>query len=126
LPTDNVITADETQRTSERLLASLQRWRDADHASSPEALAPGLRAIAANRPLIEQAKGALMMHFGMDSYQAFAVMVRWSRVTHVPVRTIAHTLLHGICEGNPQIESRQRPLIRWLEDQLRHNDAELV
>jgi len=126
LPTNHVLTTDETRHTSERLLASLQQWRDAGPATSPDAIVPGHRAIAANRAVIEQAKGALMMRFGIDSYQAFAVMVRWSRVTRVPVPTIAHTLLHGICEGNPQIESRQRPLMRWLEDQLRHDDAELV
>ena len=40
--------------------------------------------------------------------------------------TIAHALLHGVCEGNPQTENRQGPLIRWLEDQLRHGDPDLA
>ena len=55
---------------------------------------------------------------------AFAVMVRWSRATRTPVPTLAHTLLHGICEGNPETERRQRPLVRWLEDQLRNGDPD--
>jgi hypothetical protein len=111
-------------RTSDGLLDSLQRWRDADRTGAPEAFVPELRAIDANRAVIEQAKGALMLHYRINSYQAFAVLVRWSRVTQLPVRTVAHTLVHGICEGSPQTEVRHRPLIRWLEDQLRHTDPD--
>ena len=48
-----------------------------------------------------------MLRYGINSYQAFAVLVRWSRVTRTPVHTIAHALLHGVCEGNPQAETRQ-------------------
>jgi hypothetical protein len=77
------------------------------------------------RAVIEQAKGALMLRYGIDSYQALAVMVRWSRVTDTPVHVIAQTLLHGVCEGNPATESRQPSLVRWLEDQLRHGDTDL-
>ena len=66
-----------------------------------------------------------MMRYGIDSYQALAVLVRWARVAQLPVRSVAHTFLHGICQGDPQTEARERPLVRWLEDQLRHGDPEL-
>lgn len=69
--------------------------------------------------LVEQAKGALMLHYGIDSYQAFAVLVGWARTSGTPVAHISHTLLRGICEGNPQTEARQQALVRWLEVQLR-------
>ena len=69
--------------------------------------------------LVEQAKGALMLHYGIDSHQALAVLVGWARTSHTPVTHIAHTLLRGICEGNPQTEVRQPALLRWLEEQLR-------
>lgn len=117
--------AADPRPTDDRLLESLQHWRDADLAAG----APGpnvwnLRAIDAHRAVIEHAKGALMVRYGIDSHQAFAVLVRWSHVTRIPVHTIAGALVHGICEGGPQTEDRHRPLIRWLEDQLRHNDPE--
>ena len=48
-----------------------------------------LRAIDAHRPVIEHAKGALMLRYGIDSYQAFAVLVSWARETHTPVHTVA-------------------------------------
>ena len=89
---------------------------------TPRHLTPDARR-AANRlvdeRLIEQAKGALMLRFGVDSHQAFAVLLGWARTSHTPVAVIAHALLRGICEGSPQTEVRQRALVRWLEAQLR-------
>lgn len=113
---------DDERRTSDRLLESLEKWRDADGVVAPEAFVA--EHATDDRAIIEHAEGALMMRYGIDSYQAFAVMVRWSRMTHTPVHTVAHTLIHGICEGNPQTEFRHRPLMRWLEDQLRDNDPD--
>lgn len=109
-----------THRTSpahEDLFEVLRRWRlDPD--------VPARRLIDANR-VVEQAKGALMLRYGIDSPQAFAVMVRWSRLTRTSVPVLAHTLMHGICERNPGTETRQRTLVRWLEDQLRDGDPDL-
>ena len=111
-------------RTEDRLLASIGQWRDATLDEKSSHLVPALRAIESHRPVVEQAKGALAFRYGIDSHQAFAMMVRWSRTVHAPVHVIAHTLIHGICEGDPQMERQQRPLMRWLEEQLRDNDSE--
>ncbi|MDO9496775.1 MAG: ANTAR domain-containing protein [Nocardioides sp.] len=73
----------------------------------------------ANPALVEQARGALMLHYGIDSHQALAVLIGWARTSRTHVPTIAHTLLSGICEGNPQTEVRQPTLMRWIEAQLR-------
>jgi hypothetical protein len=115
---------DSTRRASETLLEALRRWRAADRSASAGPLVPGLRLIDANRVVVEQAKGALMLRYGIDSHQAFALLARWSRATKTPVPTLADTLLHGICEGNPETERRQRSLVRWLEDQLRNGDPD--
>lgn len=79
----------------------------------------GPREVDARPTVVEQAKGALMLHYGIDSHQALAVLVGWARTSRTPVVQIAHALLRGICEGNPQTEVRQRELLRWLEAQLR-------
>ncbi len=120
-----VLSDDDARRTSDRLVRALRRWREAER-DAPAPLAPGLRAIDANRPVIEQAKGVLMLHYGVDSFQAFTLLVRWSRATRTPVRTIADALLHGICEGDPQTQVQQQPLVRWLEEQLFHDDPDLA
>ena len=83
-----------------------------------------LRAIESHRLVIEQAKGVLALRYGIDSHQAFAMMVRWSRTVHTPVHAIAHTLMLGLREDSPQTTYRQRPLMLWLEEQLRGNDSD--
>jgi hypothetical protein len=104
------------------LLDALEQWRDADRTIISESHVPEHRAIDANRATVERAKGALMRRYGMDTLQAFALMVRWSRLTHTPVHTLARTLVHGVDEPDPQPAWRHRLLIRWLEGQLRHAD----
>jgi hypothetical protein len=122
MATDPRLLTTDARSTANRLLDALQRERIADVAAATEPSDLGLFEIDAHTALIEQAKGALMLHYGIDSHQAFAVLVGWAQTTRTPVRTIAHTLLRGICEGNPQTEVRQRPLMRWLEAQLRDGD----
>jgi hypothetical protein len=114
-----------TRHASQTLLEALRRRRTADRPVAGQPPAPELRLIDANRLMVEQAKGALMLRYGIDSHQAFAVLVRWSRVTRTPVPALARALLHGICEESPQTQLRQRALVRWLEDQLRNGDPEL-
>ena len=119
MSTDPRFVTPDARRTANRLLDVLQRERIAA-ATDPSDLGPS--EIHAKLALIERAKGALMLHYGVDSHQAFAVLVGWARISHTPLPTIAHTLLRGICEGNPQTEIRQRALMRWLEAQLRDHD----
>lgn len=121
--TDPLLDTIDARRTANRLLEALQRGRDG--VAAADQAAPGLRAAEAHTARVEQAKGALMMRYGVDSHQALAVLVHWAHVTGAPVPTIAHTLLHGICEGNPQTELRHRPLVRWLTHQLRDGDPDL-
>lgn len=106
---------DESRRASDRLLDALRRWREADRAASPSPAAV-LRGIDAHRAVIEQAKGVLKRQHGLDSHQAFALMVRLSRLTRTPVHTVAGTLVRA-GEGQPLPTLRLKPLARWLEDQ---------
>jgi len=54
------------------------------------------QAVAASvesRAVIEQAKGALMLAYGLDSEQAFAMLRWWSRNRNVKVRELAERLV---------------------------------
>jgi len=68
--------------------------------------------------VVEQAKGALMLRYGIDSHQAFALL-HWCQESGYELRTVARTLVHGICEGDAAAESREPALARWLEERLR-------
>lgn len=119
MPTDPRFVTPDARRTSNRLLDVLQRERIAA-ATDPSGFGPS--EIHAKLALIERAKGALMLHYGITSHQAFAVLVGWARISHTSLPTIAHTLLRGICEGDPQTAVRQRALMGWLEAQLRDRE----
>jgi hypothetical protein len=120
MPVDHLFPANDARHSGTALLDALQQWRDTAWTATSECHVPEHRAIAANRAIIERAKGALMRRYGMDTFQAFSLMVRWARQTHTPVHTLAKTLVQRIDEADPQPERRHRPLIRWLEGQLRH------
>ena len=122
MPRDHAGGTDGAPRIEDRLLASMRQWQDVNPDDKSSHLIPALRAIESHRIIVEQAKSTLAQRYGIDSHQAFAMLVRWSRTVHAPVHAIAHTLVHGLCEGHPQPERRQRPLMRWLEEQLRDND----
>lgn len=122
MTTDNRLRTSDRRRTANRLLESLQRERITDGAAASDRSVLESCEVDANPALMDQAKGALMLHYGVDSHQAFAVLLGWARLSGTPVPTIAHVLLRGICEGNPQTEVRHRTLMRWLEAQLRSGD----
>jgi hypothetical protein len=122
MPTSSPLLTPDARRDSNRLLDVLQRERTDDRPAAADPSVLGSCGIHAQSALIEQAKGALMLHFGIDSHQAFVLLIDWARTSRTPVATIAHALLRGICEGNPQTELRQRALLRWLEEQLADGD----
>ncbi len=70
---------------------------------------------------IEQAKGALMLRYGVNSHIALATLTRWADEAGADVAQISHVLMHGICQGHVAVEARERHLTRWLEEQLRRN-----
>lgn len=119
---DDRLRTSDSRSTANHLLEVLQRERIADRAAATERSVLESCEVDVNPALMEQAKGALMLHYGVDSHQAFAVLLGWARTSGTPVTTIAHALLRGICEGNPQTEARHQALMRWLEAQLRAGD----
>jgi hypothetical protein len=83
---------------------------------APRSSTPDARVRPA---VLEQAKGALMLRLGVDSHEAFSVLLGWARTTHTSVAAIAQMLLREICEGDPHLTSRQQDVLPWLEAQLR-------
>lgn len=70
-----------------------------------------------DRAVIEQAKGALMLRYGISSHEAFALLLTWSRDSGTTLHTLADTLVNGIRQGDET--GRHEPtLIRWLQRQL--------
>jgi PAS domain-containing protein len=66
---------------------------------SEEYAAAAVEASAENRAVIEQAKGALMLAYGLDSDQAFSMLRWWSRNHNVKVRELAARLVEAAGAG---------------------------
>lgn len=113
----------DTTDVSDLGFSSLVQWqREIPRSASRHA--ERLRAIDVRRAVVEQAKGALMLHYGIDSHQAFAVLVRWSAATNTAVPVLADVLVSGVYQGSQKAEEQHQSLVRWLEEQLRRGDPD--
>lgn len=78
---------------------------------------PTLSRIDGDRAVVEQAKGALMLRYGISSHEAFALLLSWSHEVDATLHTIAHTLVNAACQaGDP--DHYDPDLVRWLREQL--------
>ena len=66
----------------------------------------GLERRLVTQPVIEQAKGILMCHFGLDPDMAFAVLRRWSSHTNLKVRDISRMIVTAAAAESPAYPRR--------------------
>ena len=64
--------------------------------------------LAESRAVIEQAKGALMLVYGIPADRAFDVLTWCSQQTNTRLRTIAEQLIAGFAECEPAADLRTR------------------
>ncbi|GAB2885314.1 ANTAR domain-containing protein [Nocardioides pacificus] len=83
-------------------------------AARPSVFTPTIDTIK-----VEQAKGVLMLRYGINSHEAYAVLLRWAHEAGTDTGRIAHVLLHAICQNDPVTEQQESHLVRWLTSQLR-------
>lgn len=69
--------------------------------------------------VIEQAKGVLMLRYGIGSYEALAVLGRWAQECGFSLSDVAHAITHGVCQGRSGGSPYEEGLVRWLEQRLR-------
>lgn len=78
---------------------------------APETAAAIARS-AKNRATIEQAKGALMLQFGVDEQAAFAMLSQLSQNLNTPVATVCRQLLDSISDPASGAEGIRRLFLR--------------
>jgi hypothetical protein len=81
-----------------------------------------MELMSQSRPAIEQAKGALMMAYGLDSDDAFLLLRRYSQHVNVKVRDVARNITEALPDGDLPLGSRAT----WDEiaADLRRDDLE--
>lgn len=69
--------------------------------------------------IVEQAKGVLILRYGVSSYEALAILGRWSAESGYSLGLIARALTLGVCQGRWGNNPGEVGLVRWLESRLR-------
>ena len=92
------------------------RHRD-DWSAHVQQMAPDdLRMLALSLPLIEQAKGILMGHYGCDAGTAFAILRRWSSSRQLKLRDLAAALVEEASRVDHGRDGQRRPAVeRFVE-----------
>lgn len=88
---------------------------DFERVASEEAR-EAVAASAEHRATIEQAKGSLMLAYGLDADQAFAMLRWWSRSKNVKVRDLADHLIHVATAGDLTDRTLRRTVDNLLHD----------
>lgn len=70
--------------------------------------------------VVDQARGALMLRYGIGSRESLAVLDRWAHEAGVDLTEVAEALVHGICLG--RVTDETAVIVRWLEQRM-HGDA---
>lgn len=76
-----------------------------------------------DRSVVDQARGVLMLRYGVGSRESLAVLDRWAQEAGVAVTTVASALVHGICLG--RVDAETEVVVRWLEQRMRGDISDL-
>ncbi|MEK8225956.1 PAS and ANTAR domain-containing protein [Oerskovia sp. M15] len=98
----------ETGRVT-RVTGYFMDLTEAHGARVREEATAAIRASASHRAVIEQAKGAVMVLYGLSDDEAFALLRDHSSVTNEPVKELARRLLASMTD----LGARTRPGTTW-------------
>jgi hypothetical protein len=87
------------------------------------AASAAVQASARNRAVIEQAKGALMLAYGLDSDAAFSMLRWWSKNRNIKVRDLARRLVEVAGHGEIADTDLQVALDALLHDLSNYQDG---
>lgn len=96
------------------------------HLDRRSSSASGASAVSVETQVTEQAKGVLMLRYGINSYEALAVLARWSHESGASIGQLARCLTHGVCQGRRFASQDDEALIRWIEQRLRTDVTEAL
>jgi hypothetical protein len=76
-------------------------------------------AVSMETLATEQAKGVLMLRYGINSYEALAVLARWAHESASSIGELSRAITHGVCQGRKFSSRQEALLVRWIEQRLR-------
>ena len=118
VPSDDGARDPHLQEPTDQVPDSLHGWPNAEVDATDLLRMENeqLREALDSRAVIEQAKGALVLRYGIPPDRAFAVLRRWSQDRNIKLRTIAEAIIAvSRGEGTAAFDS---DLVRWLRETL--------
>jgi len=94
------------------------------HAEREEYASAAVAASSASRAVIEQAKGSLMLAYGLDADQAFAMLNWWSSHRNVKVRDLAARLVESWETGEATSDGLRKRFDALLHDIAAPHDGQ--
>lgn len=89
---------------------------DSHRAAAAREATASIQASAERRAVIEQAKGVLMVVYGVEEEPAFELLRRASNLANVPVRDIAQTLVHLFSGPGVTVFPTREAIDAFLDD----------
>lgn len=86
------------------------------HAASEQASRKAVAGVVEGRGAIEQAKGVLMLAYGLTDDQAFSLLRWWSRNRNIRIRALAGLLLAAVGTGIYSSQELRTAFDRFMHD----------
>ena len=82
----------------DRIVAAVRTWDEMGADSSPTSAARRRRRRYSTRAVVEQAKGAVMLRYGVESHVALGILACWARGLDIPFEKLAQAVVDGVTE----------------------------
>lgn len=79
----------------DRIVVAVRAWDAVPGGSGQSREARRRRRRNSKRALVEQAKGAVMLQYGVNSHVALGMLARWARGLDIPIERLAKALVDG-------------------------------
>lgn len=82
----------------DRIVAAVRTWDAMGADGSPSSAARRRRRRYSTRAVVEQAKGAVMLRYGVESHVALGILACWARGLDIPFEKLAQAVVDGVTE----------------------------
>ena len=82
----------------DRIVAAVRTWDTMGADGSPTLARRRRRRSSSTRAVVEQAKGAVMLRYGVEPHVALGILACWARGLDIPFDKLARAVVDGVTE----------------------------
>ena len=96
----------------DRIVAAVRTWDAMGADGNPTTAARRRRRRYSTRAVVEQAKGAVMLRYGVESHVALGILACWARGLDIPFEKLAQAVVDGVTEESGSSWPSHDPPVR--------------